>query len=87
MVVGVAVAAAHGIGQTQLGADFLEETAGKAAAENLVHHREGGHVGIVAIRSQAHDLYIGLVHVFLVDEEDARLGTGEGVVARRSCPG
>ena len=81
MVVVEASAAAHGIGQAQLGADFLEETAGKSAAENFVHHRQRGHVGIVAVRAQAHDLNVGLVHVFLVDEVEAGFGTVEDVVA------
>jgi hypothetical protein len=76
-----AVAAADGVGQAQLGAHLLEETTGKAAAENLVHHGEGGNVGIVAVGAEADDLDIGLVHIFLVDEEDSGLGIGEAVVA------
>ena len=45
----------------------------------------GGHVGIVPVGAEAHNLHVGLVHVFLVDEVDAGLGAGEvdrGAAAR-----
>jgi hypothetical protein len=59
----------------------LEEPAGETAAEDLVHHGERGHVGIVAIGADADNLHVGLIHVFLVDEVDAGLGSGKDVVA------
>ena len=83
MVVGQAEAAADRVGQAQLGADLLKETAAESAAENLVHHGDGGHVGIVAVDAEADNLHVGLVHVFLVDEVDAGLGPGKLIVARR----
>jgi hypothetical protein len=56
---------------------FWNKPAGKAAAQNLIHHRQRGNVGIVPVRAQAHNLDLGLVHVFLVDEVDAGLGSGK----------
>ena len=85
MVVVQAEAAADRVGQAQLGAHLLEEPAAESAAENLVHDDDGGHVGIVAIDAEPHNLHIRLIHVFFVDEVDAGRGAGElhrGAAAR-----
>ncbi len=74
VVVGQIEAAADGVGQPQLRADLLKEPAAETAAENFVHDDDGGHVGIVAIDAEGHDLHVGLIHVFLVDEVGAGLG-------------
>ena len=75
------------ISQAQFGAHLLEEPAGKAAPQDLVHHGKRGNVRIVAIRAHAHDFHVGLVYVFLVDEVNARLGSGKDVVASGLCLG
>ena len=82
MVIGGSDASTDRVGQPQLGANLLEETAAKAATENLVHDGDGGHIGIMAVSSQTDNLDIRLVHVFFVDEVDAGLWPGEDIVAR-----
>ena len=37
----------------------------------------------MAVGAQAHDLYVGLIHVFLVNEGDVRFGAYKDVVAGR----
>src|ERR1017187_2537638 len=81
VVVSKREAAAYFIGQSHFGADFLEKTAGKDAAEDLVHDGESRNVGVTAVSAHAYDLHVGLIDVFLVNEEDTWLGPGKGVVA------
>ena len=83
MVVGKPVSAIDRVGEALFGADFLEQAAGEiSAAEDAVHDRQRGDVGVVAVGAQADDLHVGLVHVFLVDEVDRLLRLVEGVMAR-----
>ena len=82
MVIGECVPTPHGVGQPSFGADLLKEPAGEASAQDVVHHRQRRDFRIVAVRAQAHDLHIRLVHVFLVDEVDRLLGLVERIVAR-----
>ena len=83
MTVGQIETSVDVVGQSELGANFLEEPAAEAAAEDLVHDCNGGHIGIMAVDAEAKDLHIGLIHIFLVDEVETRLGSWEFIVARR----
>ncbi len=77
MIVGSAVGAADGVGQSALGAHVLKETRAEAAAEDFVHDREGVVVGVAAFGPESDDADIALVHIALLDEVDARLRARE----------
>ena len=50
MIIGRAPTAADGIRQTQLGPNILEQPSGKAAAENVRHHRQRREIRVAAAR-------------------------------------
>jgi len=84
MIPRVAVASAHRIGQSKLGANFLEQTGWQILRRESRSSPPARERRIAAVCSHAHNLHVRLVHIFLVDEIDARLGSGK-IIASRRC--
>src|SRR5262249_2502376 len=78
---------AHGIGEALRGADALEQTRGKAAAERLIEGLDGIVVGILARRAESDHSDVALIDVLFLDEVVAGFRRGDvdfGLRGRRS---
>ena len=80
--------AADGIGEARIAADLLEESAGKAAAEDVGHNVQGCEIFIAALAAKLADLEEGLFAVGFVSNVyagrllfgDAGEGRGSGTL-------
>src|SRR6266702_6272569 len=82
MVIRGSEGAADVICEAEASTHRLHDTRTEAAGEYLVHDAERVVVGIAALGAEADDLHVGLVHVFLVDEVNAGLRSGEFALER-----